>query len=140
MRCWLARPRDRPSFKDVVVSIRDLLYPNVEDESDSDHVMDTGRHEASASTTGDPDIESEVEETSFSRPGKRLIQEASAPDGGPTTHQGNEDPGRQDIDQSRDEEQELESGMDTCHTSNRAEYLIIIESPMLSSCDWILEI
>ena len=136
--CWVVRPRDRPSFKDVVVSIRELLYTHDEDESDSDHAMDTGRHETSASATGHQDIESRMEETSFSRPGRRIHQ-ASTHDDGPVTHHGNEDPEGEDMGPPRDE-QELESGVSTCQTSNRAEYLVIIESPMLSSCEWILEV
>ena len=50
---WDVRPKDRPSFKDLVVSIRDLLYPHAEDESDSDHAMEKERHEANAAATND---------------------------------------------------------------------------------------
>ena len=78
MRCWVVRPRDRPSFKDVVIYIKDLLHPHGEDESDSYYAMDTQRHEGSAVATGDQDIESGIEDTSLSRPCKRFHQ-ASTP-------------------------------------------------------------
>ena len=120
MRCWVVRPRDRPSFKDVVVYIRDLLYPQGEDESDQD-------------------IESGIEETSFSRPGRRFHQ-TSTPDDRPVTHLRDEDPEGQYVRPSRDEEQELQTSMSSYHAPNRAEYLVIIESPMLSNGDWILEV
>ena len=140
MRCWVLRPRDRPSFKDVVVSIRYILYPNGEDETDSDHAMDKQRHERSAAATGDQDIESGIEDTSFSRPGKRFHQASTRGDR-PVTHLRNENPVEQHAEPSRDEEQELQTqqtSRSSCHASNRAEYLVIIESPMLSDCDWFV--
>ena len=133
--CWDVRPQDRPSFKDVVVSIRDLLYPHSEDESDSDHAMERERHEASAAATECQGIESGIAETSFSRPGKRLHQ-TSTPDDRPVTHLRNENPVGKHVEPSRDEVQELQTSRSTCHASNKAEYLVIIESPMLLDCDW----
>ena len=114
--CWVVRPKDRPSFKDVVVSIRDLLYPQGADESDQD-------------------IETGIEETSFSRPGKRFHQ-ASTPDDRPLTHLRDEDPKGQNVGPSHDEEQESQTSSRSCHGSHRNEYLIIVESPKLLDCDW----
>ena len=118
--CWVVRPKDRPSFKDVVVSIRDLLYPHGEDESDQG-------------------IESDIEETSFSRPGKHFPQ-AATPDDRPVTHLRDEDSKGQNVWPFRDEEQELQTSSRRCHGSQRNEYLVIVESPKLLDCDWIPEV
>ena len=113
--CWVVRPEDRPTFKDVVVSIRDLLYPQGGDESDQD-------------------IESGIEETSFSRPGERFHQ-ALTPDDRPVSHLRGEDLEGQDVGPSRDEKQGWQTSSRSCHASQRNEYLVIVESPTLSDCD-----
>ena len=109
LKCWTITPENRPSFKDLVSSITILMGPDVEDES--------AQHNELA-----------MEETFFTRPMESLHQ--ARPDDGSATHLENADSGGQE---------DLESGTSSAHYWNAAEYLIIVESPMLPTHDSIRE-
>ena len=116
--CWAVRPKDRPSFKDMLHYLSSLLNHHDEDEFDA---TDNRRHAANAFAAGVQDIELGMKETSFSSPGKRLRQATSTEDDR-ITHPENNDT----------------AGQAVHRMSSSPEYLVMVESPMLQNRRWIL--
>ena len=112
LSCWAVRPKDRPSFKDVLQSITRLLNPC---DNDGFNTIGTRRPETNESTREPLGIESRmVEETSFANVGED----------GSRTHIGNEDNEGPGIEYA---------------SLNTPEYLVLVESPMLQSRWWIID-
>ena len=109
--CWAVRPKDRPSFKDVLRYLSSILDLHDKDESDA---MVARRHKTNASATRFQDVE--IAETSFSTPSKRLRQ-ATITEDDPITNLENVGTMEHDVE----------------WLSSLPEYLVPVESPMLQS-------
>ena len=136
--CWEVTPTDRPSFKDLVRLITELITPANWTDTDAQTGNEPPRSLASSLNEANQDNESAVEETSSTRPGN-LLQQATNPT---TTPLDNEDPNGQLVEVrsanlAPDEEQVLETDTSSFDSSSEHECIVVVERPMLSGHQWM---